>query len=692
MTHQADYSRRKSNEAADLGKMPPCLRPDDVRRWRYDLNAFLREAFPNSTGLKPFAQCQIDANLRLEEALVHGGRLLDLEPRGYAKSARSVRAAIWALCYGHRDYVVLLSPNARLRTQNMVAIKSELEDNQILFEAFPHLCYPIRALEGKPQRCASQHFRGVPTNIQWTSEQIVLPSIDEPPENWPEDVPYKHGWVLLCLPLKSARGPNWTLPTGEVLRPDFVLIDDPQTSRDARSAPEIVARLGAIRREASRMGGHSRPLAMACVATVVAPDDVVDQLSKDPSWPVIRSKMLVSKSKAEETHWLGEYRRLRQSYDAGDASGRRHAMQAATAYYVANRAVMDEGAEASWEWCYHWGDGSEVSAIQHAYNILIDDGPEAFASECQNEPLLPAEELDRLKPEQVRERVSGLKRGEVPQACQRLTAFVDLGDRVLWWMVCGWADGFSGQIVDYGTWPPQRVGQFTQSNAPATLRRKYPGTGPEGAVQRGLEDLLRELTAREFPRQGGGLLTVERTLVDVGYKPEIVSAVKTKLAAATIEQARGRGLKAGDAPMALWPRKPGDEPGFHWHVTRGVQKAYPTTVVDVNFWKTFAHSRLTTSPGDPGSLTLFGRDPEAHRLVAEHIANSEIYTLTEGERSGGKVHEWSLRPGKPDNHWFDCLVGCCVGASRCGVTLAGQHVTVQRKRKRYTQADLRRRA
>ena len=46
---------------------------------------------------------------------------------------------------------------------------------------------------------------------------------------------------------------------------------------------------------------------------------------------------------------------------------------------------------------------------------------------------------------------------------------------------------------------------------------------------------------------------------------------------------------------------------------------------------------------------------------------------------------------RPDNHWFDCLVGCAVAASICAVKLSGMEARRARQRKRYTQEDLRRR-
>ena len=107
----------------------------------------------------------------------------------------------------------------------------------------------------------------------------------------------------------------------------------------------------------------------------------------------------------------------------------------------------------------------------------------------------------------------------------------------------------------------------------------------------------------------------------------------------------------------------------------------------MNFWKTFTHERLAVTAGDPGGMTIFGKARD-HELFAEHIAGSETWVETQG--LGRTVREWSLKPTKPDNHWLDCLVGCAVAASMCGIHAPGE-TTPKRQRKRYSQQDLSRR-
>jgi hypothetical protein len=70
------------------------------------------------------------------------------------------------------------------------------------------------------------------------------------------------------------------------------------------------------------------------------------------------------------------------------------------------------------------------------------------------------------------------------------------------------------------------------------------------------------------------------------------------------------------------------------------------------------------------------------------VARSEKWVEVIGP--GGVVREWTPWPTRPDNHWFDCLVGCAAAASMVGVKPAGEAAPM-RQRKKYTQEDLLRR-
>ena len=107
---------------------------------------------------------------------------------------------------------------------------------------------------------------------------------------------------------------------------------------------------------------------------------------------------------------------------------------------------------------------------------------------------------------------------------------------------------------------------------------------------------------------------------------------------------------------------------------------------DTNYWKSFVHGRFAVPMGDTGCLSLFGRDPVAHQLFAEHLV-AEFRVKTEGR--GRTVDEWKLRPDAYDNHWLDGLVGCAVAASIQGATLPGTQQVGQPTGKRLKLSELR---
>ncbi|HOF18980.1 MAG TPA: phage terminase large subunit family protein, partial [Phycisphaerae bacterium] len=141
-------------------------------------------------------------------------------------------------------------------------------------------------------------------------------------------------------------------------------------------------------------------------------------------------------------------------------------------------------------------------------------------------------------------------------------------------------------------------------------------------------------------------------------------------------------------PFLEYTRKKGDRVGHNWRIpnVRG-KRAVRHVIYDTNYWKSFIHSRLAVPMGDPGCLSLFGRSPETHRLFAEHLT-AEYKVRTEGR--GRVVDEWKAKPSQLDNHWFDGIVGCAVGASIQGVSLPGVETKQVVHRTRVRLSDLRR--
>jgi phage terminase large subunit GpA-like protein len=334
----------------------------------------------------------------------------------------------------------------------------------------------------------------------------------------------------------------------------------------------------------------------------------------------------------------------------------------------------------------------DLSVTQHAMNLKLQDEA-AFFAEYQNEPL-PEEvpETDELSADQITAKVNRRPRGEVPLGCNHVTAFIDVQATLLYYVVACWDDEFGGYVIDYGIFPDQHRAYFTLRDARHTLLLATKASGLEGAIYAGLERLTGDLLAREWPREDGAVLRIERCLIDAnwGNSTDVVYQFCRQSAHASIVMpSHGRFVGAASQPFSEYKRKPGDRVGHNWRIpnVRG-KRAVRHVVYDTNYWKSFSHARLAVAKGDRGCLSLFGERPEQHRLLAEHLT-AEYRVKTEGR--GRTVDEWKMRPERGDNHWFDCLVGCAVAASMQGTVLFGTEAVRPQRRQRVSFADLQRR-
>ena len=83
-------------------------------------------------------------------------------------------------------------------------------------------------------------------------------------------------------------------------------------------------------------------------------------------------------------------------------------------------------------------------------------------------------------------------------------------------------------------------------------------------------------------------------------------------------------LQAGNKPMSTYTCLPGKRRGGNWSIPRHESiEQVGHVAFDGNFCQTFVHAWLATLPGDKGTLTLFGKKPEQHRLFAEYACLAE---------------------------------------------------------------------
>jgi len=672
---EAERNLAKSRAGRDIGPPPP---PEDVdRRDRCagSFRAFCETYFPSAFCLR-WSEDHLRVMAKIERAVLHGGLFAFAMPRGSGKTTLARVAGMWAVLYGHREYVCLIG-SAEDQAKNILeAIKRDLLANDLLLADFPEAIYPIRKLENNARRQIGQLCNGEPTYITWSADRLVMPTMPNSPSS---------GGIVTVAGLDSnIRGQQHTKMDGSIVRPSLVILDDPQTRQSAASATQTRHRLAILNGDVLGMGGPGVKMAGFMTCTKIYHDDLADQIldrERNPDWQGECTKMVYAFPSGPEAERLWDrYAQVRADSLRADGDGAE-----ATEFYRQNREAMDAGAVVAWPDRYN---DDELSALQHAVNLKLRD-EEAFLAEYQNEPLSEQAEDEILTPDQVADRFNGRPRKVVPAAATHLTAFIDVHDRLLYYVVAAWEQGFTGYVVDYGTWPDQKRMHFTMRDAKKTLGDLMPGAGVEGAVQSGLEGLATDLLTREW-QQNEGATRIDRLLIDSGYLPGVVANVCLKVpGAGSLMPSKGVGIRAGNKPMASYRRKPGERHGHHWYMPNVSRTTEIRHVqFDTNYWKTFVHARLATTPGDRGCLTLFGKSANEHRLFAEHIAGSEVSTVTEGH--GRVVREWALRPSRPDNHWLDCLVGTAVAASMCGVRLGVESVVPQKTQQRVRLSELQR--
>jgi hypothetical protein len=654
-----DRARRVSAAGRDIGE-PPAV-GDQARRdgTRADFQAFCEAYAPESFPLK-WSLDHITAISKIEGAVLRGELFAFAMPRGSGKTTLCEWASIWALLHGHRQFIVIVGSDQAIAEQMLDSIKSHLEQNDLLAADFPEATFPIRALEGINKRARGQTIDGKPTKIEWGSDQITLATVPGGASSGAA--------VRVAGITGRIRGLRHTRPDGKTIRPDLVLIDDPQTDESAASPSQCATRERTLSGAILGLAGPGKRISGLCTVTVIRTDDLADRLldrQKHPSWQGERTKLVYEWPDAEDD-WSQYAELRREGQRDGTGTG------AADDFYRQRQAAMDKGSRVAWA---ERKAPDELSAIQHAWNLRIDRGEAAFNAEFQNSPLADDITTDKLDKRQLALRATNIPREIVPAGHTKLTAFVDVQDRLLYWLVASWSESFGGHVVAYGAYPDQGSSFFEAGSARKTLALALPKAGFEAALRAGLDETTRLLLSRDWMREDKVPMRISQLLVDAnwGQSTAVVrNFARSSPFAAQILPSRGKGVGASGTPMG--PRKNrGDRAGLNWLVGKTAEGTQIEATYDTNFWKTFVSGRLRLGLGDPEAIMLHAGN---HEMLIEHLV-AEFPVRVEAR--GRIVDEW--KSVARENHWWDCLVGCAVAASITGLEPAASEGGFRKRKK-----------
>jgi hypothetical protein len=660
---EAARRREQSRSVREIAPLPAMVNPTRRIKAKKDLKFFCEQYFPARFKLA-WSSYHLQVIERLQETLIQGGGKFALAmPRGSGKTTMIETSVVWAILFGYCRFIVIIAANKEAANEIIKSIKQAITENDELLKDFPEAVYPFHRLNGSALLARGQLYLGELTNIVWKPDTVVFPKI-------PGSL--ASGATLITAGIKGAiRGKKIVMPDGSIARPDTILLDDIGTKKDAES-PKLTEKLiGIIDEDVEGLVGPGEELAMLMPCTIIREGDV--------AWTYLNPKL--------KPQWRGlKFKMIEKMPDRMDlwekyAEIRREDPVKATMFYKQNRTEMKQGAIVAWEANY---TSNELDALQYAMNKWADNNV-TFQCEYQNDPLQADAGLIIQSAKVIRNRLNGLEKGNVPVETYKITAFIDVHDDLLYFCVTAWTDDYTGFIIDYGTYPEQRFKEFNKGDRGLVTMKDQHGGKKENWVSQGIEFLISNLIAENYyvdgDQDGTEVMRIDRLLIDSGYLPDLIETVLRKIdQPAIVRPSFGIGVGAKKAPMSEWKAKQGEllHYGHFWSENRAETKKWRRIKIDTNYWKNYVHDAFAMNQAERGSLSLWGKSSEKHRMFAEHLNGETVQLVEVGSR---KVNEWTPKP-TCDNHFFDCIVGCVAAASTVGILTQQE----QEKKKKKSQS------
>lgn len=624
---------------------------------------FLRVYFPQFD--RPFTAQQKEIIESIIQTAKYGGSLAIAASRGEGKtSIAQYLVGVYCVITGLLRFPLICAATGPHAARILGNMKRQYTRNQLLWEDYPEVCVPLWDVRLAPQRGPSQTVNGEPTFCQWAGDQVVMPTVAGSKAS---------GAILATTGLDAAvRG---LMVDGQ--RPDFVLIDDPETRESSASEEQCAKRELLIEEDLAGLGGQKSPLSMVmlttCMRRVCLSAKYTDPAQK-PAWRGRRFR-LVEDWPSRMDLW-DEYCVMRAANkQTGDDNARE-----AHEFYLKNRELMDLGAKVANPYRFKGmtlpdGTALEVSALQSCFNIIADTSREHFDTEYQNDPREESGPIESgITAHRIQKQVSGLPRRLVPMGAVKLTQGIDCRKVALHWVVRAWMPDGTGHTIDYGV---------------TEVRGTTVGTdeGLDEALKRALSERKAQIEETPYANQDGTAVKLDMTVIDSGWRSEAIYEW-TLQAGLSWKPSMGFGKSSGCASPQFFPPVRGTQDkkcGDQWFLSRRPKGVW-LVCMNADDWKAWEHDRWMSDPLQAGALLLFGDKPAAavlqknphamsqdqkwHMSYAKHLT-AEV-EVEEPNKDGVLVRKWKAR--SDNNHYLDASYRASVAASIVGVKLLGRRL------------------
>jgi len=581
---------------------------------------------------------------KIETAINHGGLFALAMPRGHGKSTILKWAVLYCLLTGRRKYVVVIAATAEFAQSIIEFCRQQIQESDTLHAHYPQVTSYARATDGKAIKAKYQlRADGKASGIQWSKNTLVLPEvISVTGESYASNGAILEGHGLTG----HIRGKWKDTKTGKVIRPDLVLLDDPQSRESAESESQCNMRERIITGDVLGLAGPKKRIAAVMPCTIVRQGDLAARFldhDKHPEWQGETCSLV--------QHWPDEQDGLWADYTV---ILKEKGLKDATAFYRARRPAMDKGAVMSWK--DRIRDG-ELSALQTAENLLMETG-EQFWAEYQNDPrdALAESAPYTLTADLVMSRAANRKPWERPDWAGYVIASTDVNPSyALSTTIPGFGQDQSAAVLWYGLHKLDIPGE---TSAPELARQLYA-----------------ELTAhgREL---AGQTIRPDLWAIDAGganFDAVIrFAAESVRLCGIQAHAFTGRAGKNYNEYGRTYPK--GQPRREQCHVRQDIKdgRHIRWVVWHADYWREVSQRAWLGDVSAPGACSLYrgGHHEFSQQVCAEKL-------MGKGDVGGRMMWNWHTVPGKHD--FSDCMSQAYAAAAYGGIGTGGR--VVRRKYK-----------
>lgn len=276
----------------------------------------------------------------LQEAVMNGeaDKIARAAPRGGAKTTIiSLALPIWVGCYQHKHYAIIISDSSDQANDFLRNIREEFEDNEKIIEDF-----------------------GLLEGMVWTDSNIIL----------------ANGVRMQSLGAgKKIRGRKYRQH-----RPDLIIVDDEENDENISSPEQRKKNALWYFRAVAKAGDKTTDIIF--IGTILHYDSLLSKVLKNP---VYNSKKYRSIYKWSASPLWDEWTKIIINLENPNR------MEDAQTFFKSHESEMLEGTLVLWP---------ENESYYDLMVQFVSDGPAAFSSEKQNEPL--SDDDRRFLPEWIR--------------------------------------------------------------------------------------------------------------------------------------------------------------------------------------------------------------------------------------------------------------------------------------------------